>query len=216
MRTGRTADQEDHCGGFAALQLGHQPAAPPGPPKARPTCGPRLRGDKEPRDPSRCSPAQTTAICASKTPLSLSVSLTLSCLKDVHGWAGAESLGPFASMGGLGMTPEHWLSDFARFYISAHGSNFCRNSDKGASGPGTSLLQLPVAASAHPGQPHVLTSTTGTSALCGNRAQGQGLPPHSDSWAPPCPARDSATTDKVAAKFRCPVSSGVSNICKCP
>ena len=148
--------------------------------------------------------------------LSLSLSLTLSCLKDVHGSAGAESLGPFAYVGGLGMTPEHWLSDFARFYISAHGSNFCRNSDKGASGPGTSLLQLPVAASAHPGQPHVLTSTTGTSALCGNRAQGQGLPPHPDSWAPPCLARDSATTDKVAAKFRCPVSSGVSNICKCP
>ena len=65
--------------------------------------------------------------------------------------AEAESGKPPVDTGG---SPEHSLSDFARFCISARGSNFCKKGVEGASGPGTSLLQLLVAASAHPGCPN--------------------------------------------------------------
>ena len=66
---------------------------------------------------------------------SLSFFLTPSCLKHMRGQAGPVSRGPPAYTGGRGTTPGHWLSDTARFSISAHGSNFCRKGEKGASGP---------------------------------------------------------------------------------
>lgn len=170
-------DQEDLRGGFSSLQLGHQPAL-----QGHPFLLPR---QDQPAGPSPDALAQTTAICGSKH-FSLYI-LTSNCLKDVHGRAGAASGGPPAYTGGLGTTSGHWLSDIAYLCISAHGSNFCRKGEESASGPGISRLQLPVAASAHPGQPPVLTSTTVTSSPRGNRAQGQGLPQHPDDWAPAWP-----------------------------
>ena len=85
---------------------------------------------------------------------------TFSCLKDVHGW-GWDRESRAACTHRVGGTPGPLLSDFAHFCISAHDSSFCRKGVEGASGPGISLWQLPVVASAHQDpQPLVLTSTT--------------------------------------------------------
>lgn len=119
--------------------------------------------------PSPCSPAQTTATCGSKhlffnpqlSERCAWLSLRLSRKSRPQPWWGG------------GQIPGHSLSHFARWCISAHGSSFCRKDVEGASKPGIGLLQLPVAASAHSGQPPVLTSATVVSSPCGNMAQGQ-------------------------------------------
>lgn len=129
-------------------------------------------------------PAQTTATCRSKT----TFFSTFSCLKDVHGW-GWDRESRAACTHRVGGTPGPLLSDFAHFCISAHDSSFCRKGVEGASGPGISLWQLPVVASAHQdAQPLVLTSTTMASCPHGNRALSQGLLAHPDNWVSLCQA----------------------------
>ena len=96
------------------------------------------------------APTQTTATCRSKHVFFK----ILSCLKDVHGWGWGWDC---TQRWGDSWAP----SDFARFCISAHDSDFCRKGVKvhlGLAPACGSCLWLPL--STQDVQPLVLTSTT--------------------------------------------------------